>query len=371
MWNSHVTKFLSAYCHNELDTEKMAAVKAHLANCVRCQNDLAQVKSGISFAKQLQTSNAPETIWPAISADLREAKMTPQKLFPWRLVLTSAVVLCVAIVGWNLFLRKSKINPAPKNIARERQPAKVDDWEITRIAGAPNIGNTKINDTEKLGVGEWLETDQASRAKLKIADIGYVNIDPNSRVKLVKTQSDEHRIELEKGKLSAMILAPPRLFVVDTPSATAVDLGCAYTLEVDEAGNSLLHVTSGWVSFVLYDHESFIPAGAVCATRKGLGVGTPYYADAAPAFIKLLAKIDFDKTTAIANAVSDLLPQSREKDGLTLWHLLQRSDWDESLRSSIFDRLAKLQPPPKGVTREGILHQDRKMLDQWWQEWMY
>lgn len=371
MWNSHITKYLSAYCHNELDDEKAAQVKAHLANCARCQNDLEQVKSGIAFAQHLQISAAPQTIWPAIAANLHEEKLAPQKIFPWRLVLTSAVVLCVVIVGWNLFFRKNKISSGSENIAQKRPAIKANDWEITRIAGAPNIGNTKINDTEKLGVGEWLETDQASRAKLKIADIGYVNIDPNSRVKLVKTQSDEHRIELEKGKLSAMILAPPRLFVVDTPSATAVDLGCAYTLEVDEAGNSLLHVTSGWVSFVLYDHESFIPAGAVCATRKGLGVGTPYYSDATPAFIELLTKIDFDKTIAIADAVNYLLPQAREKDGLTLWHLLQRSDWDERLRSAIFDRLAKLQPPPKGVTRTGILQQDRKMLEQWWEEWMY
>ena len=36
--------------------------------------------------------------------------------------------------------------------------------------------------------------------------------------------------------MSARIWAPPRLFYVNTPSAVAEDLGCAYTLEVDDLG---------------------------------------------------------------------------------------------------------------------------------------
>ena len=55
---------------------------------------------------------------------------------------------------------------------------------------------------------------------------------------------------------------------------------------------------------------------------------------------------------------------AREDDALTLWHLLSRvSDAD---RPRVYDRLAALAPPPAGVTREGILHLDRQMLDSWW-----
>jgi hypothetical protein len=55
-------------------------------------------------------------------------------------------------------------------------------------------------------------------------------------------------LSLERGALHARIAAPPRLFIVDTPSAMAVDLGCEYKLDVDAAGNSRLHVTSGFVA---------------------------------------------------------------------------------------------------------------------------
>ena len=37
-----------------------------------------------------------------------------------------------------------------------------------------------------------------------------------------------------------------------------------------------ISVTTGWVGFEWRGRESFIPAGAVCLTRKSLGPGTPY-----------------------------------------------------------------------------------------------
>src|SRR5438876_1202274 len=97
-----------------------------------------------------------------------------------------------------------------------------------------------------------------------------------------------------RGRMSARISAPPKLFFVNTPSAVAEDLGCAYTLEVDDAGNSLLRVTLGWVALQLKDRESLVPAGAACATRPGIGPGTPYFEDASELFRTALAKLDFE-----------------------------------------------------------------------------
>ncbi|HEX9963237.1 MAG TPA: FecR domain-containing protein, partial [Pyrinomonadaceae bacterium] len=116
-------------------------------------------------------------------------------------------------------------------------------WNVETIAGTPTAGNEAIGETGKLGVGQFLETDANSRARVQVSNIGQVEIAPNSRVQLVRTHSTEHRLSLERGLMKAKILAPPRLFIVDTPSAVAVDLGCEYTLEVDKDGNSRLHVT--------------------------------------------------------------------------------------------------------------------------------
>src|SRR5437870_3865902 len=79
--------------------------------------------------------------------------------------------------------------------------------------------------------------------------------------------------------LHAVIAAPPGQFVVDTPSATATDLGCAYTLRVDEDGSGLLSVEQGWVALEANGLESFVPAGASCRIDPARGPGTPRYDD--------------------------------------------------------------------------------------------
>jgi hypothetical protein len=65
-------------------------------------------------------------------------------------------------------------------------------------------------------------------------------------------------------------------------------------------------------------------------------------------------------------ALSEVLSEARPEDSLTLWHLLSRTEGPD--RSSVFDRLAQLVPPPAGVTRTGILALDRAMLDLWWDQ---
>jgi hypothetical protein len=163
-----------------------------------------------------------------------------------------------------------------------------------------------------------------------------------------------------------MIWAPPGQFFVETPSSLAVDLGCAYTMHVDEAGRGTLRVTTGWVGFKWHDRLALIPEGALCATRPGFGPGTPYYADADSGVGPALETLDFEATDAHARAAAldRVLALSRPRDALTLWHLLQRLDHDD--RARVFDRLAALVPPPQGVTREGIQAGDRRMRDLWW-----
>ena len=172
------------------------------------------------------------------------------------------------------------------------------------------------------------------------------------------------RLALDRGKIHALISAPPRFFFVDTPSAVAVDLGCAYTLEVDDAGASLLRVTSGWVALQLKDRESIVPAGAACRTQPGVGPGTPYFEDAVPEFRQALSSVDFAKdASSRQSALAELFKYSRRRDTLTLWHLLSRVDGAE--RSRVYDKIASFAPPPEGVTREGVLKLDQKMLDLW------
>jgi FecR protein len=244
-------------------------------------------------------------------------------------------------------------------------------WDIESVAGTPQVESNasgKNAGGAKLGVGQTLVTDGQSKANISIAEIGTVNIEPNTRLRSIGGGNGHSRLALDRGTIHAYIWALPGEFTVDTPSAIAVDLGCSYTLQVDDSGAGILRTKLGWVGFKLDGHEAFIPAGAVCATRPKVGPGTPYFEDASASFRDCLSKFDFAAGTPEERSadLSEILAESRQRDALTVWHLLARVD--ESQRGTVYDRLATLVPPPSGVTRDGILRLDQKMLDLWWNQ---
>ena len=243
-------------------------------------------------------------------------------------------------------------------------------WSVQALAGAPVVDGVRASGnnskTGRLRVGKWLETDAVSRARIEAGQVGRVEIDPNTRVQLVEAGDHEQRMALSQGTIHARIWAPPKIFFVNTPSATAIDLGCEYTLNVDLNGAGLIKVTLGWVSFEGYGRESYIPDGAIGTTRPGAGPGTPYYEDAPSGYGEALVVLDYGAANDERRAASlDLiLSSARRKDALTLWHLLSRGTPAE--RERVYDRLASLAPPPEGVTRSAVLGGDKRALDQWW-----
>jgi len=247
-------------------------------------------------------------------------------------------------------------------------------WGVQQVAGAPRINSKAIaqpGETDTLRIGQTLETDQDSRASIAVSDVGQVDIDPQTRLTLAESRTARTKLELERGTIHAMIWAPPGQFLVDTPSALAVDLGCAYTLQVDENGAGLLRTRMGWVGFRLNGRDAFIPAGAVGETRKDIGPGTHYLEDTSPEFRAALREFDFSKLNEEQRStqLTIILADARKKDALTLWHLLARASVTD--RGRVFDALNAAVPAPAGVTREGIARGEQAMLDAWWNQLGY
>ena len=359
MFSKHVGKELSAYCQGELTAQESRRIAEHLIGCHRCRAEFEEIKLGVKFAEHLPLIAAPDSLWNDLEVLIEKQSSDNKRRFDirpvrrsWRLgfvAVAATLVLVFGIVAFWFYRQET-----------------LASWEVARLDGMPRIGSARINEKSRLRIGQWLETDEVSRAKINVGSIGHVEVDPNTRVRLLETKITEHRLELVRGRLSARIWAPPRLFFVDTPSAVAADLGCAYTLEVDDTGGSLLHVTSGWVALQLKDRESMVPAGAACATRPGIGPGTPYFEDSSEIFRKALAKLDFepqDTEWSKIPALDLVVMESRPKDTLTLWHLISRVQGTD--RGRVYDRMAQLSPPPAGVTRDGILNLDETMMKLW------
>jgi hypothetical protein len=108
--------------------------------------------------------------------------------------------------------------------------------------------------------------------------------------------------------------------------------------------------------------DSIIPLGWMCLTRRGHGPGTPFAEDAPRPLRGALERFDFEPGAA-SRVLPEILQHARREDGVTLWHLLSRTDGEQ--RAAVFDRLARHVPPPAAVTRDGILGGSPAMLRAW------
>jgi anti-sigma factor RsiW len=348
MFTRHISRRLAAHLDGRLARPQAQQAELHLRACPRCRAECLQVSRGMALLEHLPIVAAPEGIWSSIEAAFPRHRPRPiPAFFPWRWALVAIVILALAGTTWWRLATPSGTR-----------------WEVARIEGLPLVGAKPIQGAGRIGVGEWIETDARSRATVKVGSIGYVEVAPNTRVRVVTARAGEHRIALARGEIRAKILAPPKLFFVDTASGTAVDLGCEYELRADEEGSGLLHVTRGWVSFQWKGLESLVPAGASCRMRPHDGPGIPYFDDAPERVKQALDILGFEK--AGNDAFSMILSESRARDTLSLWHLLSRVEGDD--RARVFDRIAALTPLPAGVSRGQALKLDPPTLKRWLEE---
>lgn len=305
---------------------------------------------------QFRHRSQPLPQFPAIIPESsKRSPLSWSLLFFPRLVVAATVIL-LAVGAWFLhdWIRESR--------SKEK-------FAVFGLDGSPKVGTRVFTSTAQLAIGQSLSTDQVSRARIHVNDFGDVTVEPNSRVRLLEARSNRKQLALDHGELHARIIAPPWQFYVETPSATAVDLGCEYTLTVDDSGAGLIRVTFGWVQFYWGDRQALIPTGAAARTRPLRGPGTPYFENVSPAFQRALDELDFGdgKPENRALALDLILQESRQQDVLSLFPLLNNVADSEVGR--VYDRLAVLNPPPPGVTRSGILARDHRQIKLWWDRW--
>lgn len=275
-----------------------------------------QAEFGRKMLEHLPLEKAPDSIWPSIEAALEQNRLASSPRVPrWRWAFAAMAALVLLGLAY---------------------------WRIAQRS-------------------QWIETDAHSRVTVKVGEIGLVEVEPGTRLRIVTERANEHRFALAHGEIRAKISAPPKLFFVDTAVGTAIDLGCEYTLADDELGRGLLKVTRGWVSFQWKGVESLVPAGANCRTHPRIGPGIPYFEDAPEGLKQAVENFVLEKDRS--GALNAILDQARVRDTLTLWHLLQRVDVQD--RARVYDRIAALTPVPSGVSRERALQLVPETLKLW------
>ncbi len=166
---------------------------------------------------------APGAIWHSILASLDTAPVETGFRW-WQFAAAFGLVMAVGLL-W---------------VSTRAKPA---SWEVVpRLDGSPSVGSKHMADTGRIAVGEWLQTDASSRARIGIGEIGGVEVEPNSRVRLLSAKPDDHRLALDRGEISAVVSAPPRLFFVETAASTC---GGPWLRLQDENGRGRLRDADG------------------------------------------------------------------------------------------------------------------------------
>jgi Putative zinc-finger/FecR protein len=349
MWCRHVIRHLSAYFHGELEVREKIRVEEHLRDCSRCRESYDQIRFTGEVLSTLSTTPAPDSLWRELATRGPVAGRVS-----WLTPLAGLAVALFLALGLHWYV----IGHTPASVPEG--PA----WEVANVRGTPRIGSVYLHQKGSLRAGQTLQTDGSSQAEVQIANIGRLYVEPDTRLRLLVTKSDEHRIALDHGKVEATTWSPPRLFVIDTPSGSAVDLGCRYILEVQKDGSALLHVTLGMVALNHDGREAFVPDHFLARTRSGFGPGTPFREDSPAELRAALDAIDFDRDSRESRRqVAAVLAATNDRDAVTLWHLLSRIDSQD--RSAVYDRLSSIVRPPSEVTRTGIVALDSRMLRAW------
>lgn len=240
-------------------------------------------------------------------------------------------------------------------------------WEVESLKGTPVAGNEQISGTGNLPVGQWLKTDSKSSARLQAGLAGEVDVNPGSAVKLLDTKEPDYKLYLKFGKITAYTPGSPKMLSVVTPSASSLDLGSRYSVEVAEDGSSSFSVASGSIIINSGGENEIVPAGVMCETVINREPGTPYRINADEEFKSALTKIDFGVSTS--EDLETLLDNAGRQDALSLWYLLRDAEPGEV--KPIYTRLAEFVKPPAGVSYEGIKEGDNTMLLEWWDKLGY
>ncbi|MEX2090024.1 MAG: zf-HC2 domain-containing protein [Bacteroidota bacterium] len=368
---NEVKQLLSEFLDGTLPFEQRNLVGLHLKECPECRRELAGIQSVLKQAAELPAAIAPpRDLWKGIDARLGPQKILAGPYATARKPLHAGEAITATGEDrkdkgssrriMRVFAAAAALVVGLGSFWMATQSSK-PSWQVARLEGIPRIGSEALETTGTIRVGDQLVTDQTSRAKINVGVIGQVNVEPNSRLRLIEAKMTSHRLALDQGTIHARIWAPPRLFFVETPSATAIDLGCEYLLTVDEEGGSVLHVTSGWVALEHGGRESIVPSGALCLTRPGRGPGTPFEEDAPGKLRRALEQFDFEDGGS--SALATVMTEARAADAMTLWILVFRAGLAD--RGKVYDRLVALVSEPEGVTREGVLDGDSRMIAAW------
>lgn len=348
--SEHPLDRLDAFARGESSADERARIEEHLRSCEGCREELELVREGQEALLALKAPQAvDEEGWRALEAALAQSDAVRKR----RSRVVPIAVAAAILAGVTMLAVFSAMS-----LVRKGRVVIEADGERS----APAV----------LEPGEFVESGDGA-LRLKLGALGQAEIGPGTRIGRVGSAPVPLKLRLERGSLRAVVSAPPRFFIVQTPHADAVDLGCAYELEIGEGGRGVLRVDAGKVALERAEgaerasawRSVDVPAMFSCSILPGLGAGAPLRKDAPESLASLVRRAEAAPLSLQSADPASLLA-ARKADALTLLHLL--GVVAPVARPDIRDRLDELVPAPSASALDGVLALDPPAIHAWSRE---
>jgi len=212
----------------------------------------------------------------------------------------------------------------------------MSNWKLVNLKGNALINGVK---SDVVNVGDWIQTDGETSVILKIANVGDINIEPNSKVRFIQSDDSQSRIEVAYGTVNTSTSQADK-FVLQTSNMKVQDKGSSYSFKVDDKGNGVIYVNNGIANIESGNRVSVVPEGKFCMYKPEFGVGIPFRKDAKPEFQNAIFQYDFNNggQNAIYSAIASAMPE----DYYSLLNLIPRVD--EKTKYLVLNKLGRIAP---------------------------
>lgn len=172
----------------------------------------------------------------------------------WRWSAIAASVLFIATASWMVRIERAPSGQpvAESNSNHDHDMTPATEWETRDLVGRLTVRLGAV--LSVLGTSEALDaTDEVRTGHYHLAS-GFIEIKLTNDVLIVVEAPAEFELEsamrmiMHKGRMSAIVSEQGKGFLVDTPSASLVDYGTEFSIDVSPESGSEVHVFDGEVT---------------------------------------------------------------------------------------------------------------------------
>jgi len=372
-------RLIDDYLEGNISPKDKEIMESHIDSCEDCKGYLEATSKlklqlgSLSTNYEYLSSSEKDELWKGVESKVDFEKRQTEELnknfedpayrkygllYKYRYYASAFAALIV--IGMIFFAVKNFKFESPV-LTKQDSYGLPSYWKVTSLSGTPFISEEAMAKLDSIRDGEYIITNDSSRAELFITDIGKVLVEPNTKLMIVKGKDGRNKLSVIYGTIDADMKKVQEPVHVELPSAIAMDDGGSYKVTVDGSGDGLFYVKSGQVEVVSGNKQSVVPAGSLVMTKKDKGVGTPFSNLASSVFKKALYNFDFGNCDV--SCVTTILNSANKNDAVSLVNMIPQVE--EQYKDRVYAKVASFVPPPHPVHRDSIPFIDEKEIEDW------